>query len=124
MLKKISEFDASKKTTPKEGDLYKIIELRGSTFEIRYGFYEECDRYSRYAEPMEIYPNFRNEPQYTDDGMPFVTAFQDPCKDFKGPLSENSTCEECVHYRPGEELIGICTHPEKHCKDNVRRMLP
>lgn len=98
---------------PKEGELYKIIELYGKTFEIRYGFYEECDRHNRYAEPVEIYPDFTKKPQYTKEGQPFITAIQSPCQYFKGRKDENSTCEECAYYQHCEELLAICTCPEK-----------
>ena len=92
----------------KEGDLYKIIRLYGKTFEIRYGFYEERDRHSKYAEPIEIYPNFIKEPQYTDEGHPFATAIQSPCPYFSGKTDENSCCGDCLHYKQCEELMGIC----------------
>lgn len=96
---------------PKEGDLFKVIHLHGTTFEIRYGFYEECDRHNRFAEPMEIYPDFIKRPQHTDDGVPFVTAIQTPCPHFTGNKDENSSCEECAYYQHGDELLGICTCP-------------
>lgn len=96
---------------PREGDLFKVIHLHGRTFEIRYGFYEECDRNNQFAEPMEIYPDFLREPQHTDDGIPFITAIQSPCDHFVGNKDANSTCEDCAHYRHGEELLGICTCP-------------
>ena len=118
MINKLLGLDVEQQTpVPKEGDLFKIIQLYGKTFEIRYGFYEECDRYTRYAEPIEIYPNFIKEPQYTDDGMPFVTAVQTPCNNFCGNKNENSTCEDCFCYQHGDELIGICT-----CLKNKRRI--
>ena len=99
--------------TPKEGDLFKVIHLYGRTFEIRYGFYEECDRHNRYAEPMELYPDFVKEPQYTDEGVPFITAMQAPCSRFRGKKrNDNSTCGDCSFYRHGDELIGICTCPD------------
>lgn len=101
-----------KPNTPREGDLYKVIQLHGRTFEIKCGFYEECDRHARYAEPIEIYPDFVREPQYTDQGIPFITAIQNPCEQFDGERDENSTCEECAHYQHGEELLGICICPK------------
>lgn len=107
-------------TVHKEGDLFKIIRAHGKTFEIRYGFYEECDRHSRYAEPMEIYPDFIKEPQYTDNGMPFITAIQSPCKRFNGKRNEDSTCEECSFYQHCEELLGICTHPKNKHKPHIK----
>ena len=97
---------------PKEGDLFKVIHLYGKTFEIRYGFYEECDRYNGFAEPMEIYPDFIKNPQHTDDGIPFITAIQNPCRHFGGELDANSTCEECPFYQNCDELLGICTCPQ------------
>lgn len=99
-------------TSPREGDLYKVITLHGKDFEIRYGYYEECDRISPYAEPMEIYPDFTSDPLYTADGRPFVTAMQAPCDSFIGAKDENSCCEDCAFYRQGEELIGICDCPK------------
>ncbi len=104
-------------STPKEGDIFKIVQLYGRTFEIQYGFYEECDRHSLYAEPIPIYPNFIKDPQFTNEGLPFVTAIQSPCIHFTGNKNENSTCEDCSSYRQGEELLGICT-----CPKNLRRI--
>ena len=98
---------------PKEGDLFKVIHLYGRRFEIRYGFYEECDRNNQFAEPMEIYPDFLKDPQHTDEGIPFITAIQSPCEYFAGNRDANSTCEECDYYRHGGELLGICICPKK-----------
>lgn len=112
MLKVLLSLDDEQRTpAPKEGELYKVIKLFGRIFEIRYGYYEECDRHSRYAEPVEIYPDFLYEPQYTDEGIPFVTAIQAPCQNFCGERDENSTCEDCRFYRHGEELLGVCACP-------------
>ena len=96
---------------PREGDLYKIIQLHGKTFEIRYGFYEECDRHNPFVEPIEIYPDFIKEPLHTEEGIPFITAIQNPCRYFSEPRTPNSTCEECAYYQHGDELLGICTCP-------------
>lgn len=98
--------------SPREGELFKVIRSHGRSFEIRYGFYEERDRHSPFAEPMAIYPDFLAQPDYTDDGMPFVTAIQHPCHRFTREKDENSTCEDCGHYRQCEELIGLCVCPE------------
>ena len=113
MLTKLFGQDPAPMSAPKEGDLYKIIRLYGKTFEIRYGFYEECDRHTLFAEPMEIYPDFIKEPRYTEDGIPFATAIQTPCEKFSGEMDDNSTCEECSFYRSGEELLGICICPQR-----------
>ena len=92
----------------REGDLYKIINIRDNTFEIRYGYYEEADRHSKYSEPIPIFPDFIKEPIYTKEGYPFITHMQDKCKYYKGDLKEES-CYKCIHYKKQEDLIGICT---------------
>ena len=90
----------------REGDLYKVIELHGKSFEIRYGYYEEIDRD---YEPVPIYPDFIKEPVYTDRGEPFVTLMQDPCESYEpsGRCSDRD-CGTCVHIARGHDLIGIC----------------
>ncbi len=107
MLRTLYENNA----VPMEGALFKIIELEGNRFEIRYGFYNEEDRHSRYAEPVAIYPDFKKNPRYTDAGIPFITAMQPPCEYFDGRLDENSGCGDCNFYQNGEELLGLCNCP-------------
>lgn len=98
-------------SVPREGELFKVIHLYGKTFEIRYGFYEECERHNRFAEPVPIYPDFIRSPQHTDDGTPFVTAMQNPCENFDGKKDADSVCGDCARYRHCDELLGICTCP-------------
>lgn len=103
---------------PKEGDLYRVIELHGRTFEIRYGYYEEIDRQ---YDPMEIYPDFLQNPIYTKDGYPFVTLMQEPCQHFKKRGKEpEEDCENCKYMERGEELIALCRCPQnkKSVKQN------
>lgn len=95
---------------PKEGDLYKVLTVSGHTFQVRYGYYEDFER--QYNDPMAIYPDFIKEPRYTDGGEPLVTAMQDTCRHFQGG-PDGDTCGECQYYRRGEDLIGICTCPQK-----------
>ena len=95
---------------PKEGELYKILTVSGHTFEIRYGYYEEFER--QHNEPMAIYPNFIRAPRYTKGGLPLVTAMQDICRYYRGDPQED-TCGECHYYRRGEDLIGLCTCPQR-----------
>ncbi|MBR2721597.1 MAG: hypothetical protein IKB75_02340 [Clostridia bacterium] len=94
----------------KEGDLYKIIITYGKTFELRYGYYEECDRQNPLCEPVVIYPDFLGEPIYTDDGTPFVTMMQDACRSYRGDAKRtpDTTCAECNYFRRAEDWIGIC----------------
>ena len=103
----------------KEGELYKIITAHGKTFELRYGYYEEIDRESMH--PMEIYPNFLENPVYTTEGIPFATAMQKPCKHFKlkskeCDAGEDNTCYHCTYYEKCEELLGVC-----RCKTRQRK---
>ncbi len=98
---------------PTENDIYKVIELHGRRFEIRYGYYEEIDRD---YEPVPIYPDFIKEPVYTDEGEPFVTLMQDPCESYEpnGRCSDRD-CGTCVYTERGDDLIGICK-----CKKNKK----
>ena len=114
-----SLFGIPKKTAeqkPKEGELYKNITAFGETFAIYYGYYEEGERYSKYPEPVEVFPNFLKNPQYTKEGYPFATAIQLPCEHFKKVKDLNDRCGDCAFYRQGEELIGICIHETKRSK--------
>ena len=111
MFTRTTEINAnSKPPTPREGEVFKVIELHGVTFEIRYGYYEEIDR--RY-EPMEIYPDFIKNPVFTNDGCPFVTLMQEPCKYFKGAGKElDRDCSNCKYMERGDELIAVCRCPK------------
>ena len=107
--------------THKEGDLYKVITAYKKTFELRYGYYEECDRLNPLCEPVVIYPDFLSEPVYTDDGMPFATVVQDACKSYKGELKRtpDSTCCECEYFERGEDWIGICRCRARRKKEQL-----
>lgn len=94
----------------RDGDLYKIINIDGIAFEIRYGYYEEFERDR--SEPMPIYPDLISTPRYTTDGSPIVTAMQDVCHGFEGG-DRDLGCYGCRHFRECEDLIGICHHPER-----------
>ena len=96
--------------THEEGELYKVVTTFGKTFELRYGYYEECDRQSPLCDPVVIYPDFTKEPVYTDEGTPFVTMMQDACKSYKGDTKRtpDTTCDECKYFQCGEDWIGIC----------------
>ncbi len=93
---------------PKEGDLYMKISLHGYTFELRYGYYEEADRQN--GEPVAIYPDLRNNPIYTKDGYPIVTAVQIPCEHYKvatGCVLEDC-CSDCIYYNDSKKEIEVC----------------
>jgi len=92
---------------PKEGDLYARIEHEGRTFELYYGYYEECDRQNPMVPPVPLYPDFLAKPQYDDDGYPFVTEMQDPCQYHTGKHPEDG-CYACEFYSRLIDYIGIC----------------
>ena len=104
----------------REGDLFKIIKISNHTFEIKYGYYDESDRQSKYSEPIPIFPDFIKNPVYTLEGHAFVTHMQDKCKYFKGDLRQDS-CFDCLHFKTGEDLIGICTCALNRRKNNIKR---
>ena len=111
MFSKISKDDSPiTELIHKEGELYKVVTTYGKTFELRYGYYEECDRESTLCEPIVIYPDFLKDPVYTDYGEPFVTMMQDVCSGYKGESKRTSdtTCAECRYFPRGEEWFGIC----------------
>lgn len=99
---------------PKEGDLYKVITIFGKKFELYYGYYEEIDRYSKYNEPVELYPDFTKNPVYTETGIPFVTAFQKTCEYYKKVYDTTDRCVDCKFYKKGEELLGLCMCKARH----------
>ena len=102
-------------STKKEGMLYKTVRVGDMIFEIKYGYYEEFERAR--GEPVPIYPNFAEHPQYIAEGRPLVTAMQDPCHCFDG-RDKSLGCFGCSHYSPCEDLIGICDNPSNRTKTN------
>jgi len=121
MLSKLIQNELSQqKNIPKEGNVYKVITTFGKTFELKYGYYEECDRQSPLCRPVVIYPDFIKEPVYTDDGTPFVTMVQDACKSYMGETKRtpDTTCAECKYFERGEDWIGICKCPHNRERKN------
>ena len=121
MLRKLFEkASIADKNSHTEGELYKKVCTFGRTFELRYGYYAECDRESPLCEPIPIYPDFLKDPQYTDGGEPFVTVMQDTCDNYEGNTSPtpDTTCSECKHFLQGEEWFGICKCPMNQMHKN------
>ena len=90
----------------RDGDLYKIVSLFGKNLHIKYGYYEEYER--THGEPIPIYPDFKKEPIYTDDGYPLVTQMQELCDMGESKFKEG-LCADCKYYEHGDDLIGKCT---------------
>lgn len=110
MLSKILKNGGDPVQTHNEGELFKRIELYGSTFDIRYGYYEDIDRQ---YEPYEVYPDFIKNPVYTSDGAPFVTLTQTPCAYFqKKKNAFDGDCGTCIYMEHGDGLIAVCRCPQ------------
>jgi hypothetical protein len=106
----------------REGDLYKTVTTFGKTFDLRYGFYEECDKQSLICEMSVLYPDFLKDPLYTDKGEPFVTMMQDSCDSYEGKSKRtpDTTCAECNYFVRGEEWFGICSLVNNLKPDDIR----
>ncbi len=98
---------------PREGDVYKVIQVGDKTFEIVYGYYSEEEK--QWGEAMPILPDFTKTPIYTIDGEPLITRIQDACEFYE--VSENKEgdfwCADCVHNKSPKDEISICG-----CKHN------
>ena len=101
----------------KENDLYKIINIYGKSFEIRYGYYDEKERFSVYNEPVPIFPDFIKNPIFSDEGYPFVTCMQDVCGNFVKKRNSEG-CFGCVFFNEGADLIGVCIFRKSKKVDN------
>ena len=99
--------DIEQTFTHKEGDLYKEVMVAGKVFRLCYGYYEPCERERWLNEPIPIYPNFINDPLYTQEGVPFVTAMQDICRHYKGK-KDGDSCSDCAFFMQSKELFGFC----------------
>ncbi len=92
----------------KEGGLYRSLNVRGTTFNIHYGYYSDAER--EIWEPAPIFPDFIKQPQFTELGEPYTTADQDICEHFepKPQVSGENWCNDCIFFSLEEEIIGIC----------------
>lgn len=106
----------------REGDLHKICCVGGVSFEIRYGYSTEEER-ERW-DPTPIYPDFLQKPEFTEDGYPFATAYQDVCRWYlpRPQASGEHWCSDCMHFEKCEEYIGICKCSAKRDPDFIRGM--
>ncbi|MBE6697948.1 MAG: hypothetical protein E7581_05440 [Ruminococcaceae bacterium] len=91
----------------REGDLYGIVNVYGKIFEIRYGYYEDYERNSKYNDPVPVYPDLYKSPEYSNEGYPIVTQMQVVCEHYSGNLTEGR-CGLCPHFQKGERLFGLC----------------
>lgn len=97
---------------PREGALYKALNVGGHNFELCYGYYDESERDR--CSPVVIFPDLVTVPRFTTEGRPLVTQIQDPCLHFS-PAGEEHWCGDCRHYSCEQPEIGIC-----NCDHNLR----
>ena len=108
MLKTLFKQEAMQQPDePREGDLYRRVELFGKVFDLRYGYYEEKDRR---GPPDIIYPNFIKEPVYTQDGIPFTIR--------KAPYIERDTTMNRLTFEMD------CVDFELYCKNMCLSLTP
>lgn len=108
MFRRLLRHNRPEEDGPKEGDLYARIQHAGHTFDLYYGYYEECDRQNPMVKPVPLYPDFIKNPQFDDQGHPFTTEMQDACQYYVGNLRDDG-CYGCEHYRRVIDFIGVCT---------------
>ena len=94
----------------REGDIYKVIQVKDKTFEIKYGYYEEFERNS--IDPVPIFPDLSENPVYTACGYKIVTQMQDPCKHFelKSEIFSEQWCGSCKYYEDERCMISVCKY--------------
>ncbi len=91
----------------KEGEHYKTVEAFGKQFDIYYGYYEEYERESPFNDPVPVYPDLANNPEYDEGGNRIVTRMQIACEHYSGRQNEDS-CSHCTYFRQEKDLFGIC----------------
>ncbi len=95
------------KNLPNEGDLYKIYEVEGLFFEIRYGYYKEDERGR--VEPLPIFPDFRKNPVYTVDGYMLASLIHSACPYYESIKQKPElNCGDCIHYSDHKSEIAVC----------------
>lgn len=115
MLKKALIGTCVPTAAPREGDLYKEVNICGKSFRLRYGYYESFERATLHNDPMPIYPDLQKQPHYTPQGVRIVTAMQDVCTYYRGKSQVDTHCADCTHFEKSEELFGLCrcTHNQR-----------
>ncbi len=95
-------------STPREGDIYSIVNVGGHSFTIRYGYYSQEERHTQ--EPIPVYPCFEMLPHYTEEGFPLVTRIQDACEFYKALEGSEGDrwCADCIYCEGIQDEIGIC----------------
>lgn len=94
---------------PREGELYGVFDVEGVKLEIHYGYYHpESER--GVIDPMPLFPNFEEEPTYTERGYPLVNADGAICEHFS-PRNQESFedwCNDCRYLERQDTCLGVC----------------
>ena len=73
--------------------------------------------YRQYDEQLQAeyltYPDFKEYPEYTDEGRPFSTAVDEGCPYYKPPVLGEPGSDDCggcgwFHREAPYDIIGIC----------------
>lgn len=109
-----------KNQIPREGEIYKVVQVGDKTFEIVYGYYSEEER--QWGEAMPILPDFTKTPMYTIDGEPLITRIQDSCEYYEVPDDKEGDgwCADCRHNSSPKDEISVC-RCERNRKNGGKR---
>ena len=105
--------------SPKEKAPDRVIVVGGKEFRI-YKYFDES-----LGEELLNFPDFDENPEYTDDGRPFKMAIQECCPSAK-PLNVEYTdpgdCSGCVWFQLDNivDAIGICMCEELRRTQNPK----
>ncbi len=93
---------------PREGDLYKKLQIGQSVFHIHYGYYSDQER--ALGEPIPILPDLLLSPTYTTEGHRITTHIQDACHHYRPreSISNEDWCADCIHYLNPQDEISVC----------------
>lgn len=89
----------------------RIVSLDQDTFELKYIYNEELEKY------FGEYPDFNETPRYTPNGKPWVNVTDEDCPYCEGEYGDCGSCPYLLKEQE-KDLIGICTHELK--TNNVR----
>ena len=95
----------------------KIIHVGGKEFRL-YSYIDEYD-----GQSVLDYPNFEENPEYTDEGRPYKLPVQEDCFHWKSTVPDSpysGDCGSCALFHRDEPLaaIGICMCEELRLAEN------
>lgn len=99
-------------------NLYKVTRVAGHEFRI----YLERDEL---GDMTPNYPDFEENPEYTDEGRPFLRVVDEGCERWQ-PLNEESErmegCGGCkwLYLEHPPDAIGVCMNDERKRESNTK----